>query len=38
MKACITSKKLEVKIIEVPANSNGDVLKLGKCYQVYNLD
>lgn len=24
MKACITSKKFEVKIIEAPANSNGD--------------
>ena len=31
MKACITSKKLEVKIIEVPENSSGVLLKLGKC-------
>lgn len=31
MKAYVTSKKLEVKNIEAPANSNRDHLKLGKC-------
>lgn len=39
VKACVAKKKLEVKITEVPANSNRDLLPLGNCsHWICNLD